>query len=342
MYKILTLLTFLWLGALSAENTPPSVLVIGGGPAGLSCALEAKKSGCNVTIVEKRKTYTRLQWLFLSDTSLALLEKWGVNPPGLIAADLGDGKPRGFVPIQSLEESLDCRAQILGIQKIYGEFIGFADGNKALVAQSSAAPLQLNYDFIIGADGIHSAVRDALGIEVDRMGRAMGASVIIPENSALPHGIDISPTVRIGEGFLRRIQTPSASIIFAQFPEEASWKTLQRAVESKGWGGKNEDEFLILADIEIVFQQACSFSDEKRSALLVGDSAASASFYLGLGANTAFKCAEAAGRFFHQIQSHEEKGAAFRTFDGTVKRHTDEMIELNRFLFVQVQLDRSR
>lgn len=339
--SLLALLCRLSLFAEDKEKINPlSVLVIGGGPAGLATAIEAKANGCSVTVVEKRDSYSRLQWLFLLDSSLKLLENWNVNAPQMRTADLGDESLMGFVQTRHLEEQLEKRAQELGVKKIYGEFQGFRSNQTAVIVTPKKNELILSYDIIVGADGSHSNVREALGIEKKCLGTAIGASALIPDYSDGLTAVDISPAIKKEGGFLRRIKVPSASIVFIQFPLRASKSDLQKAIKSQGWGKEakavGENKAFVLADIDVSLHQAQTFSDEKKSAILVGEAAATASFFQGMGANTALKTAEVAGRFFKEIQAQNK--TAFQNFNQAIKETTDAMIEDSAFLFSQESL----
>lgn len=319
----------------NAKIKPLTVLVIGGGPAGLATALEATAHGCDVTVVEKRDAYSRLRWLFLWDYSLKLLEKWEVNTPQMRVADPGDGSLIGFVQIKHLEEQLEKRARESGVKKIQGEFRGFGANQTAVITTFGKKEQALFYDILVGADGTHSNVREALGIEKACWGTAQGAVAIVPDVDAGPTGFDISPALKKEDGFLRRIKMPSASFVFVQFPQRASVSDLQKTVKAQGWseeaGKLGDNRAIVLADIDVSLQQAKAFSSEIKSAILVGDAAATASFFQGMGANTALKTAEVAGRFFKEMQSHDK--AAFLNFNQAMKETTDAMIEDSAFLF---------
>jgi len=324
---------------LAEPPTPPSILIIGGGPAGLATAIEAKASGCNVTVVEKRDSYSRHQWLFLVDSSLKLLEKWNVHTPQMKVADTGDGNLMGFVPIRHLEEQLQQRAQELGVQIVYGEFQGFGS-NRDVIVTSQKNALILPYDILVGADGAHSDVREALAIKTNHFGSAVGVSALIPGYTDGPTAVDISPAMQYEDGFLRRIKVPSASIVFIQFPFSASKGDLQKTLEAQGWSKEaqavSEKKAFVIADIPVSLQQAHTFSSAQKSAILVGEAAATASFFQGMGANTALKTAEVAGRFFHEVQADKE--TAFQNFNRAVKGTTDAMIEDSAFLFSRESL----
>ena len=100
------------------QQLPPSLLIIGGGPAGLGVALEAKERGYDVTLIEKRDAYSREQTLLLLDSSLKLLKKWQVESPSLHTMSLTEDFSVGLIPINALETALDQKVQALGIKKI--------------------------------------------------------------------------------------------------------------------------------------------------------------------------------------------------------------------------------
>ncbi|HUD01888.1 MAG TPA: NAD(P)/FAD-dependent oxidoreductase [Rhabdochlamydiaceae bacterium] len=308
------------------SKEPPSVVIIGGGPAGLATAIEAHQSGAVVTVVEKRDSYSRPQILFLLNSSIKLLEKWKVAIPQMRVIDLGDGDRIGFVQIKHLEESLENRVKELGIQKITGEFKELSPN--ALLVTSQDKELILSYDILVGADGVHSRVRDALGISMNVLGTGKGAFAVIRQTTSTE--VDISPAIKQDGLFLRRMKVPSASVIFIQSSIDASKNLLQKAIKEQGWHNEAEqlDKAIIGTDIPITLQQAQTFSNEKESAILVGDAAATASFFQGMGANTALKTAEIAGNFFKNYRT------SYQEFNRAMKNTTDELIEDSRFLFV--------
>lgn len=328
MKTILNVIALFFSMSLFAEN---SVLIIGGGPAGLATAIEAKMQGCRVTIVEKRDAYTRPQTLFLLDSSLQLLEKWEVDTSPFKIVDLGDGTHMGFVSIKQLEEQLEKRALELGVEKIQGEFQAFKSNRAALLENK----VVLNYDILVGADGTHSKVREALRIEQNHLGSAKGVVAKIVDLEDPSMEVEVSPPIPIGDGFVRRTKVPRASIFFGQFPHKATREVLQKAFVAQGWSKEAkaivEDTTFVGEEIDIFLLQARTFSHQEKSAILVGDAAASASFFQGRGANTALKAAEAAGRFIKEVQARNK--AAFQNYNRAVKEMTTEMIEDSAFLF---------
>lgn len=315
MKKFLYFITLLSL-PLFAEDL--SVVIIGGGPAGLATALEARAQGCKVILIEKRESYTRPRTLFLSDSSLKLLEKWSVDTSPIKIVNFDDGTLVGFISVHLLEQQLEKRALELGVKKICEEFQGF--------------PIAQSYDVIVGADGLHSRVREALCIQNICLAIAKGAFVKILDEEDESEEFEISPVIKVEEGFLRRTKIPKGSLIFAQFPKNASKETLQRACIAQGWNG------VITAvsafDFDVFLTQASAFSNRGKSAIILGDAAATASFFQGLGANTALKTAEIAGRFFQEFQNNPE--GAYEHYDQSMKETTTELIKDSAYLFFEM------
>lgn len=341
---IVCMFTFITAFGLSLfAQDQPSVIIVGGGPAGLATAIEAHQKGAHVTILEKRESYSRMQVLFLEDSSLKLLGKWKVAIPQMRVADIGEGQKIGFIQIKVLEKALETSVKELGIRKLLGEFRGFKDEKgKTVVIATPNGDQQIPYDILVGADGMHSHVRERLGIESNSLGTATGAAaaLLLPD-PARPIGI--SAALKLNDYFIRKITAPFGSVIFCQTvspptPKTAdvdSQKKLEELARECGWEKEAAliagAESFIIDDIEIVLQQAQTFSDTKRAAILVGDAAATASFIEGRGVNTAFKTAALAGDFFQKMQ--EDHAAAYGSFNQAMKETTNEMIDGSRFLF---------
>jgi 2-polyprenyl-6-methoxyphenol hydroxylase-like FAD-dependent oxidoreductase len=317
------------------KSDPLSVLIIGGGPAGLATAIEAKKSGAKVTLIEKRNEYSRPQRLFLFDPSIQLLKRWQVTVPQLQIAELGDGSCIGFVEINRLEEGLENKVKELDIQRIQGEFKALGSNKTAVISTPEQEELKISYDIIVGADGAHSRVREVLGLEINHLGSAVGAFAFVPDPTDTSTEIDVSPPIRKDAGFLRRIKAPSVSILLMQSPMDSSKEQLQKIATECGWHKEalliGEDKAFIATDIPITLQQTLAFSSKNKSAILVGDATATASFFQGMGANTALKTAEIAGRFFQSVQ--KQRPTAYQDFNQSMKETTDAMIEDSAFLF---------
>jgi 2-polyprenyl-6-methoxyphenol hydroxylase-like FAD-dependent oxidoreductase len=318
------LLAFLFLTG--ASFAAPSVLVIGGGPSGLATAIVAKMQGCRTTLIEKREAHTRTQRLFLFEPTLKLLEKWKVDLSLMHIMDLGNGERIGFVCIHDLEQALEKRAKELGVRTICGVFLqGLAPQHKALILADQK--MEIPYDILVGADGAHSPVREAAGIKAEQLGTGSGAFAFVP--LAVSDAIDVTPPIPIENGFLRRIKIPFRSIVFIQTHKPATKTCLEKAIASQGWAEEiaafQENKATIAWEIGVLLQRASSFYDKKSSVILVGDAAATASFFQGMGANTALRTAEIAGAFFRKRDA--------TIFHQSMKEATDALIQDSAFLF---------
>jgi 2-polyprenyl-6-methoxyphenol hydroxylase-like FAD-dependent oxidoreductase len=243
-------------------------------------------------------------------------------------ADLGDGTIVGFVALKHLEEQLEKRALELGVKKIQGEFKGLGSHRHVVVLSPNQKQLNLPYDILVGADGPHSLVAKVLWIKKISLGTAKGASAFFPNLGDGFQGCDISLPLQSEEGVLRRIKLSSVSIVFIQSPLGASQENLQKALLNQGWNAEVkaavENRGLVLTDINISLSQAAFFSQEEKSAILVGDAAATASFFQGMGANAAFQAAQIAGDFFKEVRM--QNPAAFQNFNHAMKKTTDALI----------------
>jgi 2-polyprenyl-6-methoxyphenol hydroxylase-like FAD-dependent oxidoreductase len=322
--------------SVTIELFSQSIVIVGGGPAGLATAIEAHLAGDRALIIEKREAYIRSQALFLNDVSLELLNKWQVNLPQMQQFEISKSQRIGVIQIKSLEEGLEARCKELKIDKLHGECTNLNLDEKKITVRSDSGELELSYDLLVGADGAHSIVRDKLGICRNIMGRAIGAFAFI-RHDTLSGEFDISDAMIHNDLFARRIAWGPASIIFVQSSSEAYRKALKDNVRqvliktSLAFGWNNEAEMLrnegakCSTDIEICLSQASSFSDTKRDIILVGDAAATASFFQGKGANTAFVTAKIAGDLFKNPNN-------YKAFNQAMKETTDQMIEDSRFL----------
>ena len=159
------------------------VLVVGGGPVGLACAIEARLAGMSVVVVEPRSgSLDKACGEALMPGAVDALLRLGVKPAGHSIAGfaylnatrsveyrftggLGVGVRR-----TALSDALMARAHQLGVQ--------FRRGTVEAVEQSSncvtmgiRTPLSLeasNYvraSWVLACDGLHSHVRKLLGLE---------------------------------------------------------------------------------------------------------------------------------------------------------------------------------
>lgn len=326
MKKFWTLILLALVGVSFVILKPPvAVVIVGGGPAGLATAIEARQAGARVTVVEKRNAYQRPQRLFLFEHSLGLLEKWGVDSSELNKMGVGE-ECVGIVRISSLEEALLKRAQELGVLVIQDEFVELSQQKRSITLEGGES---LPYDILVAADGAHSSVRQALGIELDFMGQGKAGTALIPSDDASL--IEVSPDIQHGASFIKKFYFPGMHFMFFQGPVSATQEDFITLCNASGWVSQAEQiarrQARLLLDVDVYLQKATKFSLQDRGALLVGDAAGTASFSRGMGANHALETAEIAGRFFRSND--------FARFEAEMDKSTSGLVEDSAFLFVK-------
>lgn len=330
---IVTLGTLGLSAAPAPRDKPLSVLIIGGGPTGLATAIEAHNTGASVVVVEKRENYSRPQQLFLLDETISLLSKWEVTPPDLQTIELDDDRI-GFVAINDLEESLAKKVHELGIPTIRGTFQSSSDGYVTITTLSKET-LALPYDILVAADGARSEVKEDFNVETTIFGRGVGAFAFLYDPNDTSTTVDITPAIPNQRGYIRKIQAPTARLILVHNHDRASQSDMQQMAQEIDWDEEarkiGQGDGIIFADIPITLQQASTFSLPEKSLLIVGDAAATASFFQGMGANTALKTAEHAGTFFRQLQ--RDPSQAYERFQQSMRETTDAMLSDSALLF---------
>ena len=159
--------------------TSPHLVVVGGGPIGLACAIEARLAGMEVVVVEPRDDpIDKACGEGLMPGALAALHRIGVDPPGhrltgIAYLDAGcrvehrfADRPGRGVRRTVLHSELARRASELGTPVVRDRVTG-------LVQRPGAVELTLGADgaetletpWVIAADGLHSPVRRLLGLE---------------------------------------------------------------------------------------------------------------------------------------------------------------------------------
>lgn len=306
---------------LCAKEEKRSIVVIGGGPTGLAAAIEGQMQGYEVTVVEKRNQYTRRQVVYLDSNSLKRLQKWDV--------DLSSVEPSLgiiLIPIHDLEQLLEKRCQELGVKKIHGEFARFSKKPHVVEIMKDDLLTELSYELLVGADGTHSKVREEAAIGHELMGRAEGYVGILPMKETAYNQVTIGTAMMDGF-FVRKISAGPACIVFMQGPEKN--RDLGKIAKACGWQEESSviesGEARLIQNIEVLLQQANRFHDKERDLILLGDAAASASFFEGLGANTALREVDIASSFF--------KNGDYEIFNHAMEEATNSMIEVSRYLF---------
>jgi len=173
-------------------NNPPqgtSVLIVGGGPTGLTAALELARHGVNCRVVERREASSPFsRAVGIMPNTMRLLEPSGaadlIKAKSIMASGLEvyvdaervfempmarhpDPSVRLFcLPQDQTESILAQRAGELGVGVEYGKRFESLkdDGDRVRATVDGETHV---YDYVLGADGSRSTVRGELGIEAE-------------------------------------------------------------------------------------------------------------------------------------------------------------------------------
>jgi 2-polyprenyl-6-methoxyphenol hydroxylase-like FAD-dependent oxidoreductase len=298
------------------------IVVIGGGPTGLGAAIEARLSGYEVIIVEKREEYSRLSTMSLSANTLDIFEKWDLEIPLLEILDF-NGTRRGFILLKDLEAGLFKKALELGIQRIQGEFIDFGKFNCAMIEAENGRDL-ISYDLLIAADGAHSRVREKLGISPITLARAFGGICMVPaQNKPGVLTVEFKPYPNL---LTKKVNVPHASVLFFQNKQgDLHLNKMIHLASELGWVDEavkmGQEQCIALESIPIYLQRVNTFSDPIRSVILLGDAAACASFYSGAGVNFCFQTTQLAGKLLSDSN--------YATFNQEMQIEVEKLMQLN-------------
>lgn len=157
--------------------TAAELIVVGGGPVGLACAIEARLDGMDVLVVEPRSApIDKACGEGLMPGALAALHRIGVDPPGRPLAGIAyvDGparvehrfqeRPGRGVRRTTLHDALGERAHSLGARHVTGRIASVAQ-TRGAVRLGLADGSTLETPWVIAADGLHSPVRRLLGLD---------------------------------------------------------------------------------------------------------------------------------------------------------------------------------
>ncbi|MEU6093512.1 FAD-dependent oxidoreductase [Streptomyces sp. NPDC047079] len=187
----------------SRSGTPTGVIVVGAGPTGLLLAGDLAAAGVPVTLVEKRshkisnlsrafvlhaRTLEQLDARGLADELEAKGQPLsGIQLFGRLSVRL-DTLPSRFnhllvLPQYEVEKALERRAAEAGVRFVYeSEVTGLgqeSEGVTVHVRGAGGEPGQLRAAYVVGADGLHSAVRRAVGLPFP--GRSVIRSVVLAD-----------------------------------------------------------------------------------------------------------------------------------------------------------------
>ncbi|WP_308121904.1 NAD(P)/FAD-dependent oxidoreductase, partial [Actinotalea ferrariae] len=158
--------------------TDTDVLVVGGGPVGLSAAIEARLAGHDVVVVEPRPgAIDKACGEGLMPGTLRALTRLGVDPVGHRIEGISYRAPGRHVdhPFRSgsgrgvrrttLHAALRERADALGVEVVEGRVRDLEQDDERVRAAGLTAR------WLLASDGLHSTVRRLVGLEVDQATR---------------------------------------------------------------------------------------------------------------------------------------------------------------------------
>lgn len=154
------------------------VVIVGGGPVGLSAAIEARLAGLSVVVIEPRdESIDKACGEGLMPGAVPLLARLGVDPAGMPLRGVSyntarrridhlfrTGAGRG-VRRTTLHDALSTRARELGAERAMGRVESFTHDAEGVTVNGIRA------GWLFGADGLHSTVRRLAGLERTVTGR---------------------------------------------------------------------------------------------------------------------------------------------------------------------------
>jgi flavin-dependent dehydrogenase len=154
----------------------PNILVVGGGPVGMACAIEARLAGLSVTVIEQRAgTVDKACGEGLMPGALPLLRRLGVTPVGrdLVGVTYRSGKHSvshrfaggsGMgMRRTALHDAMRGRALELGAV-FETDSVHAVSQDLASVVVECASGARLEASYLLGADGLHSSVSKMVGL----------------------------------------------------------------------------------------------------------------------------------------------------------------------------------
>ena len=202
---------------MTMQNSTTSVAIVGAGPTGLLLAGDLAQAGVDVTVLERRDTESNLTRAF--GVHARTLEH--LDARGLADELLGEGArvarlslfdhiridlstmPTRFpflliTPQYNVEQLLEKRASAAGARIVRGAGVTAlrqdADGVELTVDGAT-----VRADYAVGADGVHSAVRESLGLPFP--GKSVLTSIMLADVRLADPPPDVLAVNAVGDAF---------------------------------------------------------------------------------------------------------------------------------------------
>lgn len=157
--------------------TGPDLAVVGAGPVGLACAIEARLAGLDVLLVDPREApIDKACGEGLMPGALTALRRLGVDPPGRTIAGIAylaagsraehrfDGPPGRGVRRTVLHAALAERAEELGATSLQDRVTAVRqEGDRVVLTLPGSG--EIAAPWAIAADGLHSPLRRLLALD---------------------------------------------------------------------------------------------------------------------------------------------------------------------------------
>jgi 2-octaprenyl-6-methoxyphenol hydroxylase len=235
------------MNAAAPQSLPSEVAVVGGGPAGLACAIAMAQAGVATTLVARKSDYADNRTTALLGNSIGFLESIGVwsrcsaQAAALRVMRLVDDTGRLIrspeIKFSSDEVGMDafgfnianrdliaamneCAAGIPKLTWIDDAAAAVAVGEHANAIET-AQGTSLSASLVIGADGRHSLCREAAGIAIQRRELAQSALTLNVSHSRPHNGVSVEFHTRSGPCVFVPLPGNSSSVVWVVAPDEA-------------------------------------------------------------------------------------------------------------------------
>lgn len=231
-----------------ASTPSPSVpltraAVAGAGVAGLTCAILLAEGGVEVDLFDARTELREIgSGITLQANALRVLRAAGVwpavrdagfgfestrirlpDPSARIVAELSDGRFDPDLPATlgmarpALARILLERAEEVGVRVHLGAAVVALEQGERLVLDTGAR--HGGFDLVVGADGVHSAVRRLLGIDEEPTTMPLGVWRVFTRR---PQEVDRGEVVNGGRAYFSGISPVSENEVYAWLVEDAA------------------------------------------------------------------------------------------------------------------------